>query len=334
MDRVLIIRTGAMGDIVLATAVVEAIAKDSPQTAVEFLLKKRFSGILEGQPHISRLWLLDERGEHRGVRGLLLFIQEIQRERFDLVIDLQDNFRSRLISHCLRAENKLRWDKLAWRRRLWAWLGVKPRATRPVFRRYLDTLHPLGLDTEGSRPRLYVAMKNSSGLPPEGFVALAPGAHWPAKRWPREYFVSLAQMILEETGLSIVVVGSAEDRALGAEISKPFPTRMMDLCGRLGLKELREVVARARVLVTNDTGPMHLAEALGVPVLAFFGPTVREFGFAPWRPESRVLEVTLNCRPCSLHGGRVCPRKHFRCLRGITPRQAWDSLREMIDAGK
>jgi len=86
--------------------------------------------------------------------------------------------------------------------------------------------------------------------------------------------------------------------------------------------------------VTNDTGPMHLAEALGVPVLAFFGPTVREFGFAPWRPESRVLEVTLNCRPCSLHGGRVCPRKHFRCLRGITPRQAWDSLREMIDAGK
>lgn len=334
MNRVLIIRTGAIGDIVLATAVVEAIARDYPQASIEFLLKKRFAGILEDQPYLHRLWLLDEKGVHRGTRGLLLFIQEVQKEKFDLVIDLQDNFRSRIISRCLRAKTRLRWDKLAWQRRLWVWSGIKPRSVRPVYRRYLDTLRPLGLETEEIRPRLYVTEKISAELPCEGFIAMAPGAHWPAKRWPIEYFVDLAQKILQETRYQIMLVGSAEDKPLAAEISQLSSTRIVDLCGRLGLRELCQAVARARLLVTNDTGPMHLAEALGVPVLSFFGPTVREFGFAPWRPESRILEMELNCRPCSLHGGRACPRNHFRCLRGITPQQAWENLREMMDAGR
>jgi len=331
MERILVLRLGAMGDIVLATAAVEALKAGRPGASVEFLLKKRFSGLLEGHPGLKRLWGFDERGEHGGARGLVRFLGDIRRERFDLAVDLQDNLRSRLICRGLKAGRVLRWDKRAWQRRLMV-AGKKGGAEgMPVYARYLEALRPLGMDVSGARPKLY---PNSAKVPAglgEHFLAMAPGAHWPAKRWPAESYAELARIVLERTGLGIALVGAGDDREACALISRVGPKRIADLCGRLDLGSLAAVLAEAEALATNDTGPMHVAEAVGTPVLAFFGPTVPGFGFAPWRQESRLLQLDLDCRPCSLHGRRDCPRGGHRCLDGITPERAWEALKGMLD---
>ncbi len=330
MNRILVIRLGAMGDVVLATAAVEALRRAFPKAGIEFVVKARFAGLLEADPRISRLWRFEEAGRHRGTRGMLSFMREIQSGRFDLAVDLQGNLRSRLICRCLRTKEILRWDKRAWQRRLMLVGKGREDPPSPVYQRYLEALIPLRIDAESIRPRLY---PSGWEAPPElrnPFVAFAPGAHWPAKRWPQEYFYRLAQMIVDQTGLGVALVGSGDDRESGEAIKKASPDRIFNLCGLLGLGQLAACLSKARVLVTNDTGPMHIAEAAGVPVLVFFGPTVRGFGFAPWRSESRVLEREMKCRPCSLHGRRPC-RKGGRCLSGISPEEAWGALKGMLD---
>lgn len=331
MNRILIIRLGALGDIALATAAVEALSRAYPGAGIEFLLKERFAGLLEGDPRISGLREFDDRGRHRGTRGMLSFMRSVQAERFDLAVDLQDNLRSRLICRCLRAGRILRWDKRAWQRRMMvAGKGGGP-ASAPVYRRYLAALDPLDIETEVIRPKLHAGGWDAPPVLQAPYVAMAPGAHWPAKRWPAGHYSELAARIADETSLNIALVGSEDDREAGKEIWERRPERIANLCGQIGLGQLASCLAGAGALVTNDTGPMHIAEAAGVPVLAFFGPTVAGFGFAPWRDESKVLELGMECRPCSLHGRRPCPRKHHRCLAGISPGEAWLALKGMLD---
>ncbi len=329
MKRVLLIRLSALGDIVLTTVAVEALHENFPGAKIEFLVKARFAGLLEPDPRIHRLWSFDECGRHRGIRGLLAFMRDIQKEPFDLVVDLQDNLRSRFLCRGLRADRILRWDKETWQRRLLVAGHLGKSGLTPVYQRYLEALAPLGIDIGRYRPRLDLGQVEPTVGLESPFVAMAPGAYWPAKRWPTGHFVALAEIILQETECRVVLFGSSQDRDIGEQIKRVRPDRIANLCGEIDLVQLARYLALAEVLVTNDTGPMHLAEATGVPVLAFFGPTVRGFGFAPWRPESRVLEREMPCRPCSLHGRKAC-RRGGRCLADISPEEAWLTLREML----
>ncbi len=330
MKRILLIRLGAIGDIVLATAAIEALKKAFSQASVEFLVKERFSGLLEGDSRISRLWCFDEQGRHRGTRGLLSFMRQIQFQHFDLAVDLQDNLRSRMICRCLRAARVLRWDKRAWQRRLMLLGRSSVEAGAPVYVRYLEALRPLGINLDGIRPKLKPQKAGTDTGAKKEFMAMAPGAHWPSKRWPAGHYAELAARIIKETSFDLVLFGSAEDREVCEKIQTASSERIVNLCGQLELKQLVSNIAGARILITNDTGPMHIAEAAGVPVLAFFGPTVRGFGFAPWMSESRVLEREMTCRPCSLHGRKPCRRKS-RCLSDISPQEAWRVLKGMLD---
>jgi heptosyltransferase-2 len=331
MKRFLVIRLSAIGDVVLATAALEALSQAHPKAEVHFLVKSRFAGLLAGHPGIARLWEFDERGRHRGVRGMLLFLHSMQRERFDAIIDLQDNLRSRLIGSGLRAGRRLRWDKQALRRRLLVRGRLRAKPFRNVVDRYLDTLAPLGIEAADARPKLYPDMTaNIPGLPNKPFLCLAPGAHWATKRWPAESYRELADLIIKQSKQSIVLVGGEADAGACRKVAAASEGRIANLCGRLDLGQLAAVLARSVLLVTNDSGPMHMAEAVGVPIVALFGPTVPQFGFAPWRQGSVVMERELGCRPCSVHGSDRCPRRHQRCLRDITPQEAWGKVRERL----
>ncbi len=144
---------------------------------------------------------------------------------------------------------------------------------------------------------------------PDGFVALAPGSIWGTKRWP--YYNELAATL----NAPIVVVGGTEDAALAAQVVGAAAGRSWSAAGELGLRVSAALIERASVLVTNDSAPLHLATAVGTPVVAVFGPTIPEFGFGPRGPHDVVLQQSgLACRPCSAHGPRVCPLGHHRCM--------------------
>jgi len=332
MKKYLLIRLGAIGDIVLATAAIEAIAQAEPDSQIDFICKARFAGLLKSHPKLANVYGFDETGRHKGLRGLLLFIHGLSSQKYDVILDLQNNPRSRMITICLNGGKKIHWPKDTWRRRMLVWGHGKGKTYKTVIQRYLAAVEKAGIKQSEAKPKLYPVTDDSIKLPQGGFLAIAPGAHWPTKRWPG-YASLIAKMqkpVLRTAGLpnkrmdakcKMIVVGDKSDKAIADEITAAAGAVIINLCGQLDLAQLAYVLSKAKLLVTNDTGAMHIAEAAETPVLAIFGPTVRQFGFAPWRAESRVIETDLDCRPCALHGSNKCPKGHFNCMRGITVEQ-------------
>lgn len=160
-------------------------------------------------------------------------------------------------------------------------------------------------------------------------VALAPGARYESKRWPMESFQRLASM-LHHSGIDVMVCGSVGERTLLSECLKGLPTPSFTVCPP---EALMQRITSCLCMVSNDSGLMHLSEHLGIPVIALFGPTVPEFGFAPRHPKSIVLQKVLECRPCSLHGERACPLLHHACLRALTPELVWETLHREFLSG-
>ncbi len=323
MKKYLLIRLGAIGDIVLATAAIEAISKAEPDSQIDLVCKARFAGLLQGNPHISNFHAFDEKGRHKGLRGLLLFIHELSANKYSFIIDLQNNPRSRMIALCLNAGKKIHWPKDTWRRRMLVWGQGSGKTYKTVIQRYLAAVEKAGIKQPEAKPKLYPVADPSIKLPQGGYIAIAPGAHWPTKRW-----TGYSELITKigNGKWEIVIVGDKNDRAIAEMIIKTSGANATNLCGLLDLAQLTYVLSQAKLLVTNDTGAMHIAEAAGTPVVAIFGPTVKQFGFAPWRKESRVIETELDCRPCALHGSKQCPRGHFNCMKLITAEQVNDFM--------
>lgn len=144
-------------------------------------------------------------------------------------------------------------------------------------------------------------------------VCIAPGSVWPTKRWPASYFSELTSRLLQD-GFEVKLVGSPADQAECDEVAKGNP-QAQNLCGKTTLLELFDVFFRSRLLISNDSGAMHMASAVGLPTVALFGPTVPEFGFRPWQRHAKILQTQLGCRPCSIHGTKKCPIGTHDCMK-------------------
>src|SRR6267154_1371145 len=169
----------------------------------------------------------------------------------------------------------------------------------------------------------------AAGLIEGPFVAIAPGSIWGSKRWP--YYSELAAKLAAR--LPVVLVGGPDDAGLGDEIVRAVGRsggRAVNACGKLTLRQSAALIGRANALVTNDSAPLHLATAMGTPIVALFGPTVTEFGFGPLRPGDVALGIDeLPCRPCSPHGPPQCPLGHHRCMREITVEAVLAAIEEI-----
>lgn len=159
-------------------------------------------------------------------------------------------------------------------------------------------------------------------------IAVAPGAAHFTKRWPVHHWTALVRRLVEN-GNDVVVVGGPEDREASETVAAAGGDRAATTAGGFNLLGTGGLLKRARALVSGDTGVMHLATAVGTPVVALFGPTVEQFGFFPYHAKATVLQRELSCRPCSAHGGPKCPLKHHRCLQDLLPNDVLDALRKL-----
>jgi heptosyltransferase-2 len=159
-------------------------------------------------------------------------------------------------------------------------------------------------------------------------IAVAPGAAHFTKRWPAHHWTALVRRLVEN-GNDIVVVGAPEDREVAATVAEAGGDRAVSAAGVFDLPGSAAVLKRARALVSGDTGVMHMASAVGTPVVALFGPTVEPFGFFPYHAKATVLQRDLYCRPCTAHGGPRCPEVHHRCLQDVTPEDVLEALRKL-----
>jgi ADP-heptose:LPS heptosyltransferase len=325
MARVLFIQTAFLGDVILATGLVERWKQEFPDDEVDFLLRGGNEGALEGNPHLRKVLVWNKR---RGkFRGLIRIIGEVRRQRYDQVFTLQRFASTGWIAVLSGARNIVGFRK------------------NPLSRFFSESAeHVIGgecglHEVERNHRLIQSQVGDQYGLPklyppdPEQviaglgliapYVTVAPASVWFTKQLPAAQWVKLLARL--PNGLTIVILGSASDRKLGERIreelsqlrgGQPFH----NLCGQLNIGASAAVMQRAVMNYANDSAPIHMASAVNAPVCAVFCSTVPSFGFGPLSERSFVVqtEEPLICRPCGLHGRKRCPEGHFRCATSIT----------------
>ncbi len=326
-SSILVVRYSALGDVVLATSLLEPLRARFPAARIEWVTDALYAPLLEGLPELAAVHRLQREGPNSAL-GLAARL----RGRFDVAIDLQNKVRSALVA---RSAAPLR---TAFRRRsaaqaILSLFGSDPPLVRAhQTKLYAEALAPLGIAAPGpvkvslSAQARALAADALRGVEAPA-VAIAPGARWATKRWPAERFAAVADARAAE-GVTIVLCGGPGDRDAFAAFRAATRARVAADLSFLPLDALAAAIARVQLLVACDSGPVHLATAVGTPVLALFGPT----SHARWGPPppGRALSLRLACAPCSTHGGDYCPEGHHRCLADLAPEAVLAAAREML----
>jgi heptosyltransferase-2 len=330
MKRILIIRLSSFGDILLTTLAVRCIRKKFPEAHIDFLTRTPYASLLAGNPHVNNVIMLDVKSFNE-----VLLIRKKIRGQYDIVVDFHSNLRSIMLT-AFNGAKVFRTKRFDFKRRLMVLFRSKNLFSIPsVPLRHLDAVKDIGVADDGDTiefkgaANAVMAAKTLllSHHVRDGFIALAPGSRWPTKEWPLSKFQELITLFPQE---QFVILGGRQDEEAGKLLEAIDTSRVASFCGKTDPASAGEVLRRSRALVSNDSGLMHLAVAVGVPVLGIFGCTVSEFGFAPFRARSIVLEKGLSCRPCATKGRNKCPKNTLACLKEISVDDAADALEKLL----
>jgi heptosyltransferase-2 len=340
IKKILIIRLSSLGDIVLTTPVIAALKAKFPDSELFFLTKARYADLLRNDPRITSLVEFDPAKRHKGVSGLMRLISQLRSYDLDPLIDLHANLRSFLIRHLVKSRVKLKYRK----RRLPRWSMVhlkflKSEAVRTVDS-YLEPLKKLGVDSAEIDPQMFVSREDlefSSDFLLERrvgkddiVVGVHPGAKWETKRWDAEKFAWVCRSLAEKPGHKIMLLGDAQEAELVERVGWNVPSDGLVRAVGLPLGKVMSLIRRCDCLITNDSGPMHIASALRVPVVAIFGPTHPKLGFAPVGSPHEVLCANVKCSPCSLHGEKKCSKKSRFCMDLIEPEMVMEAVQNLL----
>jgi heptosyltransferase-2 len=310
----LVIQTAFLGDVVLSTPLLAALAE--MHGPVDVVTTPAAAPLLETHPAVATVFRYDKRGTERGLRGVWALSRRLRSRGYLRAYLPHRSWRSAALARLAGIGERVGFADSP------AASTYTRRVIRPTGGHEVERLLALAGGAGAALP-VHVALTaddlaeadrwlRARGLGP-GFVAVAPGSIWGTKRWPgyAELVASLDR--------PAVIVGGRDDMRLADEIMALAPERAHSAAGVLGLRASAALLSRAAVLVTNDSAPLHLATAVGTPIVAAFGPTVPSFGFGPRGPRDRVVEhPSLECRPCSAHGPQVCPLGHHRCMRELS----------------
>lgn len=330
--KILIVKPSSLGDIIHSLPLLDAIKHCFPEAEIHWVVARGFEGILEGHPMINRLWVIDKSGWKKltnishTILDFKALSNELKKERFDMAIDLQGLLRSGLISKASGAKVRigLKGYKEA---REGSFLFHTDRVSVGkgivhAVDRYLSVADYLGCErgeTAFPLPPSSEVSEHLKAVMKDPYAVFVPGARWPTKRWPPEYFGELAEIIKNNTSIGSLVVGSRDDEEIGRMIEESSGGSAVSIAGRSSLKELVEVIRNARAVISTDSGPMHIASALGVPIVAIFGPTSPE-RTGPYGKNNIVIRSTLKCASCLK---RRCD--NFMCMSSIEPKEVADA---------
>ena len=311
---VVVIQTAFLGDVILTTPLLAALA--AAHGPVDVVTTPAAAALIETHPAVGTVFRYDKRGAERGLRGVWRLSRQLRARGYLRAYLPHRSWRSAALARLAGIGERVGFADSP------AATTYTRRVVRPGDAHEVERLLALAGNI-GDAPPVHVALTaddlaeadrwlRARGLE-SGFVAIAPGSIWGTKRWPG--YAELAGSLDRPA----VIVGGRDDARLAADVMAQAPGRAHSVAGELGLRASAALLARAAVLVTNDSAPLHLATAVGTPIVAVFGPTVPSFGFGPRGRRDLVVEhPSLGCRPCSAHGPQVCPLGHHRCMRELS----------------
>jgi heptosyltransferase-2 len=337
--KILVIQTAFLGDVILALPLIQALKESVPGSRISPVVLPATAEVLHNHPAVDHYLVFDKRGQDKGFRRLLGMARQLRRERFDLALIPHRSLRSALLAFLAGIPRRVGFDTSAGSFLLTETVHYD-RKLHEV-QRNVSLLCALGFEAPAGSPRVYpgeehrrtaqafLAQHGISGR--DDIIGLAPGSFWPTKRWLPQGYASVIRQWRQDGDRSVVLLGGAQDRRLCLEIARLVGEDIPVAAGELSVLSATALMENCRLIVSNDSAAAHLAAAAGRPVVVLFGPTVPEFGFAPYGQGHIILQADVDCRPCGIHGGKRCPRKTFACMRAITPEKVFGAVRSVLD---
>jgi ADP-heptose:LPS heptosyltransferase len=329
MQKFLVIQTAFIGDVVLATGIIEKLHQHYPDAVIDFLVRKGNEGLLHGHPFLHEVLIWDKKQSKYS--HLLQLLIKIKQRRYDKVINVQRYTATGFLTAFSKAKETIGFNKNPL-----SFLFTKKikhdfkEGTHEIIRNH--ALISSFTDTAAAKPRLYPSVKDHEKVKQyqaKPYLCMAPSSVWFTKQYPKEKWVSfLNQLPLK---YNVYLLGAPGDKALCEEIRKialyPY---VINLAGQLNFLQSAALMQNAMMNYVNDSAPLHFASAVNAPVTAVYCSTVPAFGYGPLSDKSFIVEKQepLSCRPCGLHGYKACPKVHFKCALDITDVQLITALEQ------
>lgn len=342
--NILIIRFSSIGDIVLTSPLLRILRKSFPDSNIDFLIRKEYSELVKFNPNVNNIIEFDTL---EGLRGLYNIANQIKSKRYDLVLDLHNNWRSNYIKYFSKAKFYTINKRVLKRFFLIKFKIDLFKEYISVVDKYIETIKFLNVKNDNNGLDLFypdnlsvnfhqkfkdLALENYNLL-----IGVAPSAKHYTKIWPAQKYIELLSNILQQFNAFVFMFGSKNEADYINMITKAViehtnKNSILNMAGKLSLLETAAVLDRCNLMITNDTGLMHIAAARKRKVVAIFGSTVRQFGFFPYGTENIVVENNnLKCRPCTHIGRNRCPEKHFKCMQDITVDKVFNAFKNILN---
>jgi heptosyltransferase-2 len=342
VQRVLVFQTAFTGDVILTLPMIQRLKLTLPEVLIDVVATPAGAAVLANHPAVDQIIPYDKKKTERGLLPALRLARRLRARAYDVAIIPHRSIRSAGLCYAAGIPRRIGFSTSAGRFLL---TDIVPYdGTSHEIRRNMALLEPLGIAPNPDElPSLYPSAGDVQVVERlldgwnvrqhQDMIAIAPGSVWATKRWLPERYHELALRLTEE-GFAVVLIGGKEDVTLGEQIAAELaPHTVLNAMGALTVLQSAELIRRCRVAVTNDSSPMHIAVAMRTPVVAIFGATVPEFGFAPVGKHDQIVQTSgLPCRPCAIHGGNRCPITTFDCMKNITVEQVLASIHHVLVA--
>ncbi len=333
--KVLVIQTAFAGDLILTLPLIQELKERSHDAEIHVLCIPSTVSLLDNHPDIGVAHVYDKRAKEP---GMLTLSRTLRNERFDLCLSPHRSLRSAILAFASRARDRISFDNSSGRF-LYTELVPYQKGSHEIHRN-VALLEPLGWKPGNpSPPRLYPGEKEKHSVDKflrdngctHPFICIAPGSVWATKRWTPEGFVESIKSFAKN--YAVVLVGGQEDEALCESIRGQVPAgNCFSAAGMLRFLESAELIRRSALLISNDSAPVHIASAVGTPVVEIFGATAPEFGFTAYGVSHEIVQVEgLTCKPCRIHGGHSCPVRTFDCMKKLEPSRVIEAARRVLN---
>jgi heptosyltransferase-2 len=332
VQQFLIIQTAFIGDVVLATGIIEKLHHHYPESKIDFVLRKGNEGLLVGHPHLRQLIIWDKKKNK--LFNLWKILRQVRKTRYDKVINVQRFAATGILTAFSGAKETIGFDKnplgFMFTSNIKHIVSDDGKVRHEIERN--NDLVANFTDHIPSRPKLYPTQADFNSVQQYKagpYLTISPASVWFTKQYPKEKWISFIKRISGR--LAIYLVGGPDDQLLSEEIKKATENPLVEnLCGKLSFLQSAALMKDALMNYVNDSAPMHFASAMNAPVTAVYCSTLPLFGFGPLSDKSYIVEISepLYCRPCGLHGRKACPEAHFFCAYKIRDEQLLEVLPE------
>lgn len=349
VNKILLVQTGFIGDVVLSTPVISNLRKLYPQARLSLLTTPLAAPLFEHDSRLSQVLVFDKRGKDKGWAGLRRMSGRLRSEGFSTVFSLHKSWRTAVLLYL--AQIPLRYGFAQAKGASLYTQRARRNDLSHEAERNLAIFRCVGREPEDLSRELHLEIPKAAlertdrilgqaqqALPRRPahtpLVGIAPGSVWATKRWTTRGFAEVA-CALHDRGYQIVLIGGKADIAVAQEIERKSSVPLINLAGTTDLLDSAAVISRLRLLITNDSSPLHIASACATPVVAVFCATVPEFGFGPWFVSSETVGLArLSCRPCGRHGGRNCPTGTYACIDELPPAVVLEAAARVLSGGE